>query len=403
MARQRGAIVKRYNRYSLKYRTPDGKQKWESSFATKAEAQARLNELLQEIDKGTYVEPKTITFAEFAEQWIQSRSSIRGSTLSAYASIVKQRLGPYFGKMQLTDIGYAQVQKFVNELRKDVSAKTVHNTLILLRVMLTGKKGASAIKRGFLRSDPTKGVELPPRHPRKIQPLAVETVWKLIDAAEELGGVGRSLVFVDAFTGLRRNEILALGFTDIDWRNRELLVRRAVSKKLSDDGVRKWLWGMGPPKSQKSFRRVALAESVLELIETMRGEAEDRDGLIFRRPDGSAIDPDYFDAWIFAPILEKAGLKIRFHDLRHFFASMLIAQGESPKYVCDQMGHSSIQVTFDIYGHLFPQSRREAADKLQQAMLEGKIKANGSSLVAGQNKSDRFRLPDRKRKITGDD
>jgi hypothetical protein len=88
--------------------------------------------------------------------------------------------------MQLTDIGYPQVQEFVNELRTEVSAKTVHNTLILLRVMLTGKRGASAIKRGFLRSDPTKGVELPARPHRKIQPLAVETVWKLIDAAEEL-------------------------------------------------------------------------------------------------------------------------------------------------------------------------------------------------------------------------
>jgi integrase len=403
MPRQRGAIVKRYNRYSIKYRTPEGKQKWESGFSTKAEAQARLNELLLEIDKGTYVEPKTITFAEFAEQWIESRSSIRGSTLSAYASVVKQRLVPYFGKMQLTDIGYAHVQKFVNELRTEVSAKTVHNTLILLRVMLTGKKGASAIKRGFLRSDPTKGVELPARHHRKIQPLAVETVWKLIDAAEELGGVGHPIVFVDAFTGLRRNEILALAFTDVDWRSHELVVRRAVSKKVSDDGVRKWLWGMGPPKSQKSVRRVALAESVLELLERMREEAEDRDGLIFRRPDGSAIDPDYFDAWIFAPILEKAGLKVRLHDLRHFFASMLIAQGESPKYVCDQMGHSSIQVTFDLYGHLFPQSRREAAVKLQQAMLEGKAKANGSSLVAGQNKTNRLRLVDRKRKVAGDD
>ena len=73
---------------------------------------------------------------------------------------------------------------------------------------------------------------------------------------------------------------------------------------------------------------------------------------------------------------------------------MLIAQGESPKYVCDQMGHSSIQVTFDIYGHLFPQGRREAADKYQQAMLKGKIKANGSSLVAGKNISDRLRLID---------
>ena len=157
MPRQRGAIVKRYNRYSVKYRTPEGKQKWESGFETKAAAQSRLNELLLEIDKGSYVEPKTVTFAEFAVEWLQSRSSIRGSTLSAYASIVKQQLVPYFGGMRLTDMGYEHVQSFVDKLRGHVSPKTVHNTVILLRVMLTGKKGPSAVKRGFFEATRRRG------------------------------------------------------------------------------------------------------------------------------------------------------------------------------------------------------------------------------------------------------
>jgi hypothetical protein len=93
------------------------------------------------------------------------------------------------------------------------------------------------------------------------------------------------------------------------------------------------------------------------------------------------MDPDYFDEFIFGRIAAHAGLsRVRFHDLRHFFASMLIAQGESAKYVCDQMGHSSIQVTFDTYGHLFPNSRETAAKKLQQAMFTGRKKGFGNSL-----------------------
>ncbi len=393
MARQRGSIVKRYGRYAVVYRTPEGKQKWEGGFETKAQAQTRLNELLRDIGKGDYIEPKSMTFGKFAEEWIESRSSIRGSTLSAYASLIRQRIKPFFEKMRLTEIGYEQVQRFVNELAVELSPKTVHNALILLRVMLTGKRGGSAIKRGLLRADPTKGVELPSKGHRKIQPLSVEAVWKLIDAAEELGEPHRALVYLDAHTGLRRNEILALHFTDVDWKTQELVIQKAVSKQAAEDEVRKWLWTIGPPKSAKSVRRVALTDDVLADLYRLRESADDPSGLIFRRQDGSMIEPDYFDVWIFAPVVKRAGLNgVRFHDLRHFFASMLIAQGESAKYVCDQMGHSSIQVTFDTYGHLFPQSRREAASKLQAAMSRSKDKANVSSLLAVHNISSRKRL-----------
>ena len=294
---------------------------------------------------------------------------------------------PYFGKMSLSEIGYDLVQNFVNELAKQVSVKTLHNVIICLRVMLVGKKGASAVKRGFLRHDPTRGIEMPAMDPKQIVPPAREEVWKLVDAAEELGGIGRDMVFIDAFTGLRRNEILALQYTDIDWTNKEVVINKAVSKTKVSDGVRKWEWQVGPPKSRKSNRRVAAAGAVLELLRSLRSKAEDTFGLIFRGPEGKRMDPDYFDEFIFGRIAAHAGLsRVRFHDLRHFFASMLIAQGESAKYVCDQMGHSSIQVTFDTYGHLFPNSRETAAKKLQQAMFTGRKKGFGSSLVAKPRK-----------------
>ncbi len=385
MARQRGTLIKRKNRYAIKYRTLAGKQKMESGFDTKAAAQARLNEVLLEINKSAYVEPKKIQFKTFAEEWLKSRVSIRGSTLSAYQSIVKQRLIPYFGKMSLSNIGFDQVQHFVSELSKEVSVKTVHNCVILLRVMLVGKKGASAIKRGHVRHDPTKGVELPAMEHEKIVPLTLKQVWKLIDSAKEVGGIGYGIVFIDAFTGLRRNEILALRFTDIDWLNREVAVSKAVSKFPAEDGAHKWVWKIGPPKSQKSNRRVALPQSVIELLSGLRQTAKGPEGLIFPGTNGHLMDPDYFNAEIFAPTAKHAGLEgVRFHDLRHFFASMLISQGESPKYVCDQMGHSSIQITFDTYGHLFPQAREEAAKKLQKAMFAGRKKPFGSNLVAKQ-------------------
>jgi integrase len=346
-----------------------------------------LNQLLGEITHGSYVEPKSTKFEKFAEEWLENRVAVRGSTLSSYGSIIRRRLIPHFGKMLLSEIGYDQVQDFVNRLAKEVSVKTLHNIIVCLRVMLVGKRGASAVKRGFLRHDPTRGVELPTRDQRQIVPPTRDEVWKLVDAGEELGGPGHDIIFVDAFTGLRRNEILAFEYTDIDWANKELVINKAVSKTKAPDGVRKWAWQIGPPKSRKSNRRVAAPEAVLELLRRLRSGAKDPSGLVFLGPDGKRVDPDYFDEFIFGRISAHAGLpNIRFHDLRHFFASMLIAQGESAKYICDQMGHSSIQVTFDTYGHLFPNSREEAAKKLQQAMFTGRKEGFGSNLVAKPEK-----------------
>jgi integrase len=387
MARQRGAIIRRGTVFSVKYRTPAGKQKWESGFANRSQAQQRLNEILGEITHGSYVEPKATKFEKFAEEWLEGRVAVRGSTLSSYGSIVRKRLIPHFGKMGLSEIGYDQVQNFVQELTKEVSVKTLHNIIVCLRVMLVGKRGGSALKRGFLRHDPTRGVEMPAMDEKQVVPPTKEEVWKLVDAGEELGGFGREMIFVDAFTGLRRNEILALQYTDIDWTNKEIIINKAISKTKMSDGVRKWEWQIGPPKSRKSNRRVAAADAVLELLRGLRSKAKDSSGLIFRGPEGKRMDPDYFDAFIFGRIAAHAGLsRVRFHDLRHFFASMLIAQGESAKYVCDQMGHSSIQVTFDTYGHLFPNSRETAAKKLQQAMFTGRKDGFGSSLVAKPGK-----------------
>jgi integrase len=138
----------------------------------------------------------------------------------------------------------------------------------------------------------------------------------------------------------------------------------------------KWKYALSSPKSPKSRRRIGLTETARTLLAGLRKvNASNGEGLIFTKgmvglePADSWIDPDYFDSTIFAPIAERAGLSgLRFHDLRHFFASVLIAQGESPKYIQDQMGHSSIQVTFDLYGHLFPQARQDALHKLDATL-----------------------------------
>jgi integrase len=224
-------------------------------------------------------------------------------------------------------------------------------------------------------------VELPAPEHHEILLITVKQAWKLINTASEFGREAHGLVYLGAHTGMRRGEVLAVSFSDVDWEQKELLVSKGLSKSRTKEKLRRWRWRLGPPKSRRSRRRIGLDEEVIKVLRTLRDSAPDPDSFIFCKSDGTPFDPDYFDE-LFDKIRQKAGLPdVRFHDLRHFFASMLIAQGESAKYVSDQLGHSSVQVTFDIYGHLFPTARQEAARKFQQAMLIGRkqLVAEGDS------------------------
>jgi integrase len=387
--RQRGCILKpsgKRTTFSVKYRTADGKQVFKSGFSTKELAQRELNRVLSEIDSGEYVERKPITVAKFAEQWLAGRRRIRGSTESGYASMIAKQIVPRIGLRRLVDLRLSHFQGMVSGMLEDgLSAKTIHNVVTLLRSMLAGPKGsASAVRLGYLKQDPTAGLELPRLESNEIIPPTPEQVWGLIDAAQEIGGVGYGLTFIGALTGMRRNEVLAVRFSDVDWFNSELRVKTAVSKRRATDGAHKWEWVLGQPKSKKSIRRIHLAESVLKMLTGLKALTVGSDDFVFRSETGGFIDPDKFDADIWAPITKQAGMSgTRFHDLRHFFASQLIANGETAAYVRDQLGHSSIQVTFDTYGHLFPGSGRDASRRLEDSMRKAREKNQaGSNLVA---------------------
>src|SRR5579862_598570 len=260
MKGQRGCVVRKGRSYFIKYRGPDGKQKMQGSspghgFCSYDQAQTKLHEVLSEINRGEYIESKSITFASFAEQWITDRISIRGSTASAYGSLIRQNLVPHLGKLRVHEIQLRHVQGLASNLAGSLSVKSLRNAMTLLRVMLVGQKGPSAIKLGYIRHDPMRGVELPQRKHGNIQPPTPELVWTLINVAQgkakesQCAEVGHAMIFLDAFTGLRRGELLALQHTDIDWFVGEIVIARSISIAKGDDGVRKWSWKLGPTKN----------------------------------------------------------------------------------------------------------------------------------------------------------
>ncbi|HYK58019.1 MAG TPA: site-specific integrase [Bryobacteraceae bacterium] len=375
---QAGHIVRRggaRKTWSIRYRDPSGVLQWEGKFKTRHDAQKRLNEVLGEIDKGTYTRRSSVTFEKFAEDWLASRRQIRGSTEAGYGSIISRQLVPRLGAIAVADLRFEHVDAVVSGMIEDeLSPKTIHNAVTLLRTILTGRKGPSALRRGVAFRDSTLGIELPPLQSRQIIPPTPEQMWKLINTAKEIGGLGYPLTYLAAFTGVRRNEALALRFDDVGWFTNEVNVRHAISKRRRKDGGQKWEWHVGPPKSRKSVRRIAATESVMKMLAELK-VGKPGSAFLFPGRCSGFIDPDMFDAEVWKLIAVKAGMPgTRFHDLRHFFASQLIANGETAAYVRDQMGHSSIKVTFDTYGHLFPGRGKEASDRYEKAMRDAREK-----------------------------
>jgi integrase len=386
MRKQRGTAGKRDGFWYIYYRMPSGKQKYQRGFSSQSDALKRLNEILSELYSGEYIEEKKTTFAEFAEDYVQKRLSIRGSTSASYASMIRRHFIPFFGKINVNEIQLQTIQSFIREYEGQVSNKTLHNLVTLLKVMLVSGKGSSAIKQGYLRHDPTLGLELPRLEIRTIVPPTQEQVWKLINVASFFGRNLDVMVYLGAFAGIRRGELLALMNTDIDWDKKEIVINKALTRFPAKNETHLWRWKVGPTKSKRSVRRAVISDMVVEYLtrikEIANKSVSNPMGLLFPGDNGKPMDPDYFDT-LFAEVRTKAGLSsLRYHDLRHFFASLLISQGFSSKYVCDQLGHSSIQVTFDTYGHLFPKAREEASDRLQKVIREGRQKAIASGMLA---------------------
>jgi len=265
------------------------------------------------------------------------------------------------------------VQRFVTQKRTEgLAPQTIKNVLIPLKEMLK-----HAVRWGYLRESPALYVELPRIPHKEMDFLTPEEIRRFLDYVPR----ARSALFVTAvMTGMRRGEILAMRWANLDWNRGQYFVREALYRKHFVE-----------PKSEASRRAIDLAQTVLDALRQHKVEQgkdrlrfgpeyEDFD-LIFCREDGTPLDPDTVAKLEFHRYLKDAGIRrIRFHDLRHTYATLLISQGENPKYIQSQLGHSSIQITLDRYGHLMPDVHREAAERLDRSVfgsLAGRTLADG--------------------------
>jgi len=337
---------------------------------TRKEVGDKLAVLLKARDEQRPVPNQRDKLGPFLRSWLDdtARPTLRASTYSSYDDILRLHLIPGLGRIPLAKLTPADVQAFLNaKLESGLSPRRVQYLHAVLRRAL-----GVAERWGLVSRNVAKLVD-PPRVPRhEIEPLTPEQARRLIEAAAE--DRLRALWVTALATGLRQGELLALRWEDVDLDGRKTLRVRHTLARV--DGKLKLL----EPKTDRSRRSVSLPEVVVTALRAHRtrqrmerlvaGSRWQDTGHVFATTIGTPIEAARVTR-SFALALERAGLHhIRFHDLRHAAATFLLAQGMTLEDVKNQLGHSSIVLTSNTYGHVLERRQREVAAAMD-AVLGG--------------------------------
>ncbi|MGH3343506.1 MAG: tyrosine-type recombinase/integrase [Carbonactinosporaceae bacterium] len=335
------SIAKRPDgRWRARYRDPSGTER-ARHFDRKVDAQRWLNEVTASILTGVYADPRRgrDTFAAYTERWARAQAW-RPKTAARVGSIASTHLLPAFGAAPIASIRRTEVQGFVAGL---TAAGYAPGTVRLIYPTLR-QVFRAAVEDRVIAASPCSRIALPAT---RYKDLMIPDVDALSRVADELPGRWRATVFVAAGLGLRPGEVFGLESRDVEWLRGTVDVRR----QLDDRGQLVEL------KTAASLRRVPLPEVVRQVLAAHLAGERRREGLVFVGPDGRPVKRNSFvKAWRLAVVRAGGQEGLRLHDMRHVYASALIAAGEGVKVIQRRMGHTSALVALDVYGHLWPDS-----------------------------------------------
>jgi integrase len=352
------------------------------TFSKQGEAKAWLAETVIEIKKGIHTPPhKSITIAEAGEEWIAQAQTdgLEASTIRQYRQHLDYHIRPFIGGIKLAEFAPASVQTFRTALlngkdkrrSRPMAKKVVVSLGAILGTAMANGRVARNVVREQTRQHGQRQRRIEKRHEKRLE-VGVD-----IPAKEEIRAImahaqgrWRPLIVTAIFTGLRASELRGLRWNDVDLSNGVLTVRQRADRYN----------GIGSPKSDSGKRDVPLAPLVINALREWKLACPTGDlGLVFPNGQGNVESLPNIHRRGLGAVQVKAGIvadamhpKYGLHSFRHAAASLFIEQGFTPKRVQALMGHSTIQMTFDIYGHLFPsQDGDKAAMEQLQARLVG--------------------------------
>ncbi len=358
------------------YDTDGNRFRKKVSGRTRAEVVEKLRKLRQQVDSGIVPDDK-LTIAAFLERWLTVNlpGAVAESTEDDYVDTIRLHLVPALGRKRLTKLTVADLDKLWKAKR---DAGYSPNSVRIMRTVL--RRALGQAEREGIVSRNVAALSTPPRiRAKEGRTLTIDQAHRLLEAAA--GYRFEAAVVLALAYGMRRGEVLGLQWSALDWEAGTVGVthgmKRIKDRDLSSD--RRTRLVVSELKTPKSRRTLALTPQLIEKFRQHRDrQAEDRvaagplwqeHGLIFASEVGTPMDPDNF-SHSFSRLCERAGLgHWHPHELRHSGASLMLAQGTRLDVVSEVLGHASITITKDVYGHLLEGDKRAAAESMSQALF----------------------------------
>jgi integrase len=366
-----GSITKRDDgRWMARYtvRTMKGPKRRTVYGRTRAEASAKLAKAMADRDGGLIFDAGSLTVGDYLDRWLSNsvKDTVRERTYERYEEILRLHVKPALGRLKLRALTPAHVQDFYRDrLDNGFSPATVQKIHVILHKALS-----QAVSWSLVPRNASEAVRAPRHAPKEMRPLSPDGARRLLDTAE--GDRLEALYVLAIHTGMRQGELLGLKWENVDLAANAIRVRHTLLRT-------KGRVILGEPKTKKSRRTVHLTgaasraleehlERQLKVMERL-GDLYRDQGLVFTTEVGTPINPSNLRKRSFAPLLQKAGLPhLRFHDLRHTCATLLLSKNIHPKYVQELLGHATVSITLDTYSHVLPGMGNQVAEAMEDVL-----------------------------------
>ena len=356
-----------------------GKLKRKTVYGTKEEVEKKLLNLRYELINGSYMEETNITMEKWLLTWLNvyKKNKLGPGTFDNYETNIINHIIPNIGKVELKKLRTDHLQIFYNKLLvngnkktgKELSPKTIRRVHVIINAALE-----QAIKVKHINENVSKYVELLKIENKEFEYLNSDEITQFLNYCD--GDRFCAAFVLECYTGVRRGELLGLRWQDVSFDKDQIRINQVVKVVKNRDGEgNKTKLIFGTPKTRSSRRTIPVPENVISILkEYQKQQNEEKmligkrykdNDLLFCKVDGTPIRPQNFTNH-FKRLLKESGVekKVRFHDLRHSVASLLLELDQHPKVVQELLGHSVIATTLDIYSHVTLEKKSKATSSL---------------------------------------